>query len=605
MVLAPIFFLSVIFYFWTGTTEGNPTTFGTQTDPYNLLANAFLKGHLGLLEPVPPGLLALKDPYDPAQNAYWQEGIYHDLALYKGHFFLTWGPTPVVTLLIPWRLLGVGDMPMDLGVIIYCSFGLLFAFLLLCLLVDRYLPDTKVWQIGFASAALALSSVAPYLLRRPSTYELAISSAYCFGMMGAYFLASGGLSPSLRLWKLAVGSASIGLAVGGRPDLVFEALLLIVLFAYIVRKRDIRTRAEFVRYANVLLVPFLILFVLDLAYNYARFGSLLQNGTTYALVGGVEVSKLPMFSLSSLLPNLYYYAIAPVRWTLAFPYFTLPPPPYGPGNLSLYYGVNTGGLVTTTPIVVACIPALVSLARQRRRELLVLILTVLAFGTLILFFLSVVLPSSTERYEVDYATFFVISGLIGWFVLSSGRKRRVVAAVGALLILYGCAVGTAISIYGYFDALRTSHPATYWTIDRLTSPFPTAWTMITGHPEIVRAFPAGQGTPGNGGTYDLSKLAFELSGDQLEVDIISPSSGQWALAPTFIRARNAGSGPISIVVQEDNGSVHYVPLGSGPTAIPLTLRRGLNRVELNATAASPAPTSDTLAYANGLRLTRN
>ena len=88
-------------------------------------------------------------------------------------------------------------------------------------------------------------------------------------------------------------------------------------------------------------------------------------------------------------------------------------------------------------------------------------------------------------------SFFLIPGLLGWFVLSSGRGRRILSALGAVLIFYGCVVGAAISVYGYYDALRTTHPGTYWSLDRLSSPLPTALTMILGHPVIARTFPVG------------------------------------------------------------------------------------------------------------------
>jgi hypothetical protein len=608
IVLAPILLVSLLFYTWTGTTEtANPFATGylaKREDPYNQLTDAFLRGHLSLTERPPAGLISLKDPYDSAQNGYWS-GLYHDLVLYKDRFYLTWGPTPVVTLLLPWRILHVGVMPVNVGVIIYCWLGLLFSIALLCLLVDRYLPRTSRWQLGMGAAALALGNVAPFLLRRPDVYELAISSGYCFMMSGAYLLASGGLDAPRRRWKLALGSLSIGLAFGGRPDLVFGGLLLVALLAYVVRKERVSGRADILRWAAPILGPCAAVVALVLAYNYARFGSLFQNGTSYQLAGGIEVSKIPMYEFTTFAPNLYNYLIAPARWTLAFPYISLPPPPDYPWGLpSFYQRELTGGLLTTTPIVLALIPAIPLLARRGLRELRIVMLSLLTVGALTLFFLTIVLPGTTMRYEADYASLFLIPALLGWFALTSGRGRRVKAVLGALLILYGCFVGTAISLSGYYDGLRTAHPRMYWDLARLASPLPTAAAMILGHPVIARVFRTDQIVNGNESTYHLDEAKFGLSSTPVEFDIISPGNGAWSFAPTFSRARDSGSAPLSITVRLDDGRLNQFAIGPDRTGIPLTLHRGLNRITLNATTADPKQLGRDVVSVDGLRLVR-
>src|SRR5207248_6297600 len=49
-------------------------------------------------------LLALADPYDPAQNAPYR---LHDASLYHGRYYLYFGPTPVALLYLPLRAVGV------------------------------------------------------------------------------------------------------------------------------------------------------------------------------------------------------------------------------------------------------------------------------------------------------------------------------------------------------------------------------------------------------------------------------------------------------------------------------------------------------------------
>src|SRR5271170_7732742 len=68
---------------------------------YEYLVDGFLHGHASLSVQPAPQLLALADPYDPAQNGPWR---LWDASLYHGKFYLYFGPTPVL-LMFPWRVL--------------------------------------------------------------------------------------------------------------------------------------------------------------------------------------------------------------------------------------------------------------------------------------------------------------------------------------------------------------------------------------------------------------------------------------------------------------------------------------------------------------------
>ena len=180
-------------------------------------------------------------------------------------------------------------------------------------------------------------------------------------MSGRYLLASGGLDAPPDVGDSRLGSLSIGLAFGGRPDLVFGGLFLVALLVYLVRRGEAR-RAEIRRYAGLTARALLRdrlssgavqLWALRVASPKRRVVRARRGGDDE----GADVSSHHPGA------ELYYYIVAPVRWTYAFPYVTLPPPPAYPwGVVSYYYGEMTGGLLTTTPIVLATIPAIPLLA---------------------------------------------------------------------------------------------------------------------------------------------------------------------------------------------------------------------------------------------------
>ena len=102
LAIAALLVLALAFYMWTAASS-IPFTFpSADQDIYNELTTGFLHGHTYLPITPPAGLLHLKNPYDPAQNAPYN-AAFHDLSLYHGHFYSQWGPTPVVTLFAPFR----------------------------------------------------------------------------------------------------------------------------------------------------------------------------------------------------------------------------------------------------------------------------------------------------------------------------------------------------------------------------------------------------------------------------------------------------------------------------------------------------------------------
>src|SRR5262245_30462744 len=160
------------FYFWTTISNYHPYQFGAP-GYHNLLADAFLAGQLPLLVQPRPELLALEDRYDPRQNRRYR---HHDLSLYRDKYYLYWGPVPALVLFAPYKAALGRYLDQNLAVPLFCFGGLLWSGALLLLLTRTYVPETPWWMRLIAICALALSNVAPFLIRRPEVYEVAIAS---------------------------------------------------------------------------------------------------------------------------------------------------------------------------------------------------------------------------------------------------------------------------------------------------------------------------------------------------------------------------------------------------------------------------------------------
>ena len=365
--------------------------------------------------------------------------------LYHGRFYLTWGPTPALVLLVPLHLLGLAASS-SLTVALFAIAGLAFALAALRVLLREF-DAVPLWMGILAAAVLVCSTTVPFLLRRPAVYEEAIAGGYCFVMVGVYLAVRTIARRRASLGLLALMSLCFGLAAGSRPPLAATGLLVVPVYLAL---RSTRPRRGLLA---ALTGPFGACLVLLLAYNYARFGNPLEVGVSHLVTPG---SLPPFGKLSYVLPNLWYYGISPPRPTILFPFLALTPPPftYPLGSPVTGYIEITGGLLTMTPLLLFAF-ALPWLRLRRPQAVGALaspLLIAAAAGLFALLFVSFEFAESTERYETDFAGVFLLAALAAWFALSTGapsRRRKAVRILGAVFALWGCLTGVAISFTGY------------------------------------------------------------------------------------------------------------------------------------------------------------
>lgn len=566
------------FYLWTAKTSGPPFGFGEdQPDFYNLLADGFLSGTLGLDVPVDPRLLALEDPYDPAANGEFR---LHDATLYEGRYYIQWGPVPVLLLFLPFRLLPFGDLPQTLAACTFAFAGLCFAVATFRVLVRRFLPGTPRWLVGLGVIVLGTGSAVPFALRRVQTYEVSLLGAYAFAMAGLYAIATALLQDQPSKRRLALGSLAFGLAAGCRPTMIVPAFGLVVLTWWLAR----RPGAGGVRsWAPSVLGPAVVCGVGLALYNVLRFGSPAEFGTTYQL-SGVRADAVPRAQLDFLPPGLDAYLLQRAPTSLDFPFFFLPPSPDYPGEPPQFYASEpVAGLLTNVPIVGAGVLALIVLAVRRRAAGAARAgLAVLGVGAAIVLFLAFTLYGTTQRYELDFASWFLLAGLLGflgaWHVLRPGWPRRALGVLGAAAVAWGAAYGVAISFTGYYDGLRTGDPEAYETLQDLTSPLPTIAARLKGEPQLL-GYSAPDGGQDDDPGADVDNVRFVVGERPAQLRFAAGSPGRWRLRMDVVARDPAAQGKPLTISTPDVGRRQQLRVRSGTEVVDLPLTRGINRVD--------------------------
>jgi hypothetical protein len=272
----PAMGLLVIAYYLWAALAFNPLS---PNGYYNYLARGWQAGHLYTPIEVNPKLLALSNPYDPSVP---DEIKVHDMALYKGHYFLYHGPAPALLTIYPYRVLTGKDLPEPIAVFLFASLG----FLASAIALQKLNPQASPLHF----LALGLANCVPFLLHRIWVYELAIISgfaclalAYCCSVFNRHHVAG----------------IAIAFAILSRPHLA----LALPFFSPRVWPA-----------ASIGLVATLL-------HNYLRFDSPLEFGLRYLIAGPGQ--QTPTYSFDNLLPSLYLFWLEMPKFLSHFPFLSI------------------------------------------------------------------------------------------------------------------------------------------------------------------------------------------------------------------------------------------------------------------------------------------
>lgn len=432
---------------------------------YPLLARGFLRGQLSLDAEPPPELLQAANPYDPAQRP--AVPYLHDASLHQGRYYLYFGPAPALLLFAPWRWLTGTDLPTAHAAGLLVATALLGLMCLWRRLVFQHYPEASRRTYLSGLIALGGASLLIALARRPGMYEVAIAggvAAVAWGLHAALRAAS---SPHPARWGTATGLC-FGLAVACRPSLALTAAGAAWLLRPGPRRREGRAALTAALIAGAAVVA------LVLAYNRARFGSVLEFGQGHQL-SGIDEQAARHFHWSYLPYQAWLYLLAPLQVSSWFPFLRSPvPPPLPEGYWNTEHAF---GLLVALPFLV-WIPAGLWHARGRARGALeaLLLAAAAAAAPLFLYF------GATVRYQAEFTPWLVLLAAFGLAATEAGvlrRQRRLVRRLGLLTAAASATVVLLVAV-DWYNPVSGGHPPAFDPLGRALNAPRRAWAAAHG-----------------------------------------------------------------------------------------------------------------------------
>lgn len=324
-------------------TDGNQMT--------KELVDAFENGQVSLMDEVPESLLALENPYDITQRNTLTESIKWDHLLYNGKYYSYYGIGPVITLFLPYHLITGYYFSAPLAVILFNLVGTLF----LCL---AYLSVMKHWfkKVPYNITVMGMLMIVMgsgilHNLICPQFYEIAQSAGLCFMAVGFYFMVNSGIfmKKTIRKSMLFWSAFFMSLAVLSRAVSALYAITMVCWIGYGLlqnNKDKGKSAKEIVKYLAAAMLPYVVFGLIQMLYNYARFGSPFDFGIQYTLT--IYDYSSTQISLALVMVSIvnFFFALPLVNTTFPFIHNNL-----DMMNLNGYYFVATQDAVGLIPRV--------------------------------------------------------------------------------------------------------------------------------------------------------------------------------------------------------------------------------------------------------------
>lgn len=262
---------------------------------YEDFTESILRGHIYFDEyEVDTTLKKMDNPYDPHARNEEGASIRWDHAFYKGKYYMYFGVVPVIILFVPLKLLGITIIGSQ-ATQIFSGLAVIGIFLLFYEMAKRLCPKMPVSiYIALSSAVSGMSLW--YAIIYPALYCTAITAGVCLAIWGFYFCFKAFIVETTKgktIRDAIFGALFSALVFGCRPTIGFISFAYIPMIWYFLNKnieannikewfKKVITKDN-IQIAIAFCMPYIIVAILLMSYNYARFENPFEFGQSYQL----------------------------------------------------------------------------------------------------------------------------------------------------------------------------------------------------------------------------------------------------------------------------------------------------------------------------------
>lgn len=306
-------------------TKGNQVT--------QQLVDAFEDGRTYLYPEPDKNLNNFDNPYDnqhreaelvPQWDIDYATDAAWDHVYFDGKFYSYYGIAPVLLLFLPYHLITGYYFPESAAVLVFAIIGIIGLSFLFMKLIRKFFPVLPTGIFIISIIIIQMVNGIWYSIGRPLFYEIAMSAGFAFMTWASYFLISSNIigKGRISLSKTAVSSLLFAMAVLSRPTTVLYCICAAVFMICAVpefshgNKKFLNKKSK--KYLICAIVPMACLGLVQMIYNYIRFGSPFEFGIQYSLT--INDFRNAQFHWQLSLIPFWNYLFNPPVFSTTYPF---------------------------------------------------------------------------------------------------------------------------------------------------------------------------------------------------------------------------------------------------------------------------------------------
>ena len=381
-----------------------------ETDLYNKdFIEALENGQTYLLEEPSEKLLSLENPYDTVERSSIKRGEDYiwDTALYNNHYYIYFGILPALILFLPFHIITGTFLKTSVVVLLFSVLSAIMLALIIEYIFKKHFSKLPFKMLVFSEISILFGSFLIWINVAPRFYEMVNVAGLYFSLQGIYLFLTIKKGGELSFKKLGLGALCLALAVACRPTTLIASIIIIPIIWNLFKQKK-ANKKEVLKLILVVMIPYIVVGLLLMYYNYIRFGSIFEFGAKYQLtMNDMRNLKNRLITIpAGFIYNLFNLP----SFIGEFPFMqvnsNIP-------EIFAYYYVEDmpGGVFILAPIAFAVFGIKKFLKTSKNTELKNLVVVILAVG-IILNIIIVMQGGSTGRYLLDFAWYFVLAGIL-------------------------------------------------------------------------------------------------------------------------------------------------------------------------------------------------
>ena len=408
-------------------------------------------------------LMNLSNPYDNTlRNAENVDAVW-DMAYYNGKYYVYFGILPVLTVMAPYKFITGEYMELNTVVFIFAALAIIFIMKSIMLIFRRWFKNVPFKFLILFFVAVISGGLIMWICRRPITYEVAIISGYYLVIQGIFFILKTIEKEKVNYIYMCLSCLSLALAVACRPNLLIASLLIVPVLLKIFIN-NVKNKKNVLKNILVVAIPYGIVGISLMIYNYVRFDSIFEFGAQYQITIndmrnlGNRIMAIPVGLISYLfkIPTIIsQFPFAQISYdTITF---------YG------YYwsSAMAGGIFILSPICFALF--LVPKIRKKINKELFFIIIMLALVGLIICILDIILGGNSQRYAADYAWMFLFAAMMTimaiYQIVKSEKIKHYIYKITLVVVVFSGIINFLLGgIQSEDNYLKAYYPEQYYGI---------------------------------------------------------------------------------------------------------------------------------------------